>query len=185
MAKIIAGHFELAQEIEAARRALMEEADIPSEHICGFYLNQPGQHNLSPIGGDHIVSPGAKQTPTGVAEGMTAGGMAGAVIGAATAAVSGPLGPLLGALLGAHVGSLYSFSRLKDKGEPEPEPGNEAEPRKAGMMVAVAIRDDEDEAPLVALLQQLGASQIERAQGRIEHGDWKDFNPNIPPDYVV
>src|SRR5690242_4937262 len=112
MSTIIAGHFQLQDEVEQARRALVD-AGFQSERISGFYLSQPGQHDLTPIGGDHLESPGAKESPVGVAEGAAGGAAIGVAAGAVTAPVTGPLGPIIGGLVGAHVGSLFSFSKMK------------------------------------------------------------------------
>jgi hypothetical protein len=189
MATIIAGHFQLQDEVDKARGALAA-AGFPAPRISGFYVNQPGQHDLTPIGGDHIASPGAKETPEGVAEGAVTGGALGAAVGAATVPLTGPLGPLVGGLVGAHVGSLYSFSKMKEAGEgeqPDAEGGAQGPahtPRKAGMLVAVALERPEDEGRALDVLRGLGAWQIERAEGRIEQGDWIDFNPNSEPQLV-
>jgi flagellin-specific chaperone FliS len=51
------------------------------------------------------------------------------------------------------------------------------------MMVAVAV-DGADEARAVELMREQGAEKVERAQGIIENGDWKDFNPLSVPQYV-
>jgi hypothetical protein len=56
MSTIIAGHFQLQDEVERARQELTA-AGFEADRISGFYLNQPGQHNESPIGGDHITLP--------------------------------------------------------------------------------------------------------------------------------
>jgi hypothetical protein len=101
----------------------------------------------------------------------------GAALGAATIPVTGPLGPVLGGLVGAHVGSLYSFSEMKEKGESGPPP------RQAGMMVAVAV-EGADEQRAIELMRQQGAQQVERAEGIIEQGDWKDFDPLSAPQYI-
>jgi len=93
----------------------------------------------------------------------------------------------VGGLVGAHVGSLFSFSKLKDRGEHEEgEPGaeNMREQRKAGMLIAVAFDDPARDAQAVEVLRGLGAFQIERAQGNIVAGDWADFDPNSMPDIV-
>jgi hypothetical protein len=186
MSTIIAGHFQLQDEVERARLALID-AGFARERISAFYLTEAGQHNESPIGGDHITSPGAKETPEGVVEGAAAGGAVGLALGAATAPLTGPIGPIVGGLVGAHVGSLFSFSKMKDRGEHEAgEPGNEnmREPRQAGMLIAVAFDDAADDARAVDILRGLGAHQIERARGNIVAGDWADFDPNSMPDMV-
>ncbi len=186
MSTIIAGHFQLQDEVEHARQELISAGFTP-ERISGFYLNEPGQHNESPIGGDHITSPGAKETPEGVAQGAAAGGAVGLAIGAATAPITGPVGPIVGGLVGAHVGSLFSFSKMKDRGEHEEgEHGREntREPRQAGMLIAVAFDDPTMDARAVDILRGLGAHQIERAQGNIVAGDWADFDPKSMPDII-
>lgn len=185
MSIIIAGHFQLQDEVEQARRALIN-AGFTDERISAFYLNQPGQHNTSPIGGDHITSPGARETPIGVVEGAATGGAVGLALGAATSPITGPLGPIVGGLVGAHVGSLFSFSKMKEAGEPE-EGGqgeNQVEPRPAGMLVAVAFDDVAQQDRAVDVLRQLGAHHIERARGNIVGGDWADFDPDSMPEPI-
>lgn len=183
MSMIIAGHFQLQDEVEQARRALVD-AGFDAERISGFYLSQPGQHDMTPLGGDHITSPGAKESPEGVAQGAAAGAAVGAVAGAATAPVTGPIGPVVGGLVGAHVGSLFSFSKMKDAGEREEGGRAPVENRHAGMLVAVAFDDAGQEGRAVDVLRGLGATQIERARGNIVDGDWADFDPSSAPDII-
>jgi len=185
MSTIIAGHLQLQDEVDWARRALAE-AGFAEDRISGFYLNQPGQHDMTPIGGDHILSPGAKESPTGVIEGVAAGGALGLGVGTATAPFTGPVGPVVGGLLGAHVGSLFSFSKMKEAGERE-EGGveNVVEPRKAGLLVAVAFDDPSLESRAVEILRKLGAHHIEPAQGNIADGDWADFDPTSLPQVIA
>lgn len=182
MSTIVAGHFALQDQVEQARSELMR-AGFPEDRISAFYLNQPGQHDLTPIGGDHLVSPGAAESTEGVIEGAATGGAVGAALGLATSVVTGPAGPAVGALLGAHVGSLFSLSKMKERGEGE-EGGageNRFEPRKAGMLVAVAVEQPEEEGRALEVLHRLGSDHIERARGTIENGDWTDFDPNSLP----
>ncbi|MGI4717695.1 MAG: hypothetical protein ACRYGO_14215 [Janthinobacterium lividum] len=188
MSTIIAGRFQLQEDVERARHALAE-AGFEAGRISGFYLSQPGQHDATPIGGDHIQSPGAKETPEGVVQGVATGGAVGAAIGAATSPVTGPLGPVVGGLVGGHVGSLFSFSKMKDRGEAEEGSSeNRVPPREAGMLVAVAFDNDggnglADKA--VDVLRQLGARHIERAEGNIVDGDWADFDPASRPQLIA
>ena len=183
MSTIIAGHFQLQDDVERARVALAD-AGFSSERISGFYLNQPGQHDLTPIGGDNLHSPGAKETPRGLAEGSATGAAIGLAAGAATAPFTGPLGPVVGGLLGAHVGSLFSFSKMKEADESEEGGPAPCENRPAGMLVAVAFDDPGLEQRAVDLLRDLGAHHIERAKGNIVDGDWADFDPTTPPDII-
>jgi hypothetical protein len=184
MSTIIAGHFQLQDEVERARQALVD-LGFNEERISGFYLNPPGQHDLTPIGGDEIISAGAKETPAGVVEGAAVGGAVGLAVGAVTSPFTGLVGPILGSLVGAHVGgTLFSFRKMKEAGEPEEGGRTPVEERIAGMLVAVAFDDPADESRAVDLLAHLGAHQIERAKGNIVDGDWADFDPNSLPDMI-
>ena len=92
MSRIIAGHFQLQEQIDAARAAL-NQAGFPDSRISSFFVNQPGQHDLHELGGDRDMSPGAKETPEGIAEGAAVGAAVGAGVGAVAVAVAGPIGP--------------------------------------------------------------------------------------------
>ncbi len=183
MSTIVAGHFQLQTEAEHARQELVR-AGFSEDHISAFYLNQPGQHDMTPIGGDRDMSPGAKETPEAVLEGAATGGAIGVAIGAATSIATGPAGPIVGGLLGAHVGSLFSLSKMKEAGQGEEGGGNVVEPRKAGMLVAVALDQPDQEARALEVLRQLGSHHIERANGTIENGDWTDFDPLSLPKLI-
>jgi hypothetical protein len=54
---------------------------------------------------------------------------------------------------------------------------NQFEPRKPGMLVAVAADLPGDEERALEVLHRLGSDHIERAHGTIENGDWTDFDP--------
>jgi hypothetical protein len=182
MSTIVAGHFQLQDQIAQARDELMR-AGFPEDRISSFFLNQPGQHDMTAIGGDHLQSPGAAESPEGVMEGAATGAAVGAAIGLATSVATGPLGPAVGGLVGAHVGSLYSLSKMKEAGEHEKggTGENALEPRKPGMVVAVATDAPGDEERALEVLHRLGSDHIERASGTIENGDWTDFDPLSMP----
>ncbi|MDB5936399.1 MAG: hypothetical protein JWQ01_3743 [Massilia sp.] len=184
MSTIIAGHFQLQEEIDRARSELVG-AGFRDERISAFFVNQPGQHDMTLIGGDNIQSPGAKETPVGVLEGTAAGGAVGLAIGAATSMVTGPVGPIVGGLVGAHVGSLYSFHKMKETGESEEGGANYVEPRKPGMLIAVALDDAGQENRVLEVLRDLGAHHIERAEGSVVDGDWIDFDPLSTPAIIA
>ena len=183
MSIIIAGHFETQEDAAAASSAL-SQSGFTTERVSTFYLSQAGQHDMTPIGGDNQLSPGAKETPTGVLQGGATGGAIGAAIGAATIPLTGPAGPIVGGLVGAHVGSLFSFTKMKEAGEHEEGGRAPVEQRKAGMLVAVAFDDAGDESRAVDVLRRLGAVQIERARGNIVNGDWADFDASLPPEII-
>lgn len=180
MTTIIAGHFQLQDEIADARIALLN-AGFAADRISSFYVNPPGQHDMYELGGDHDKSPGAKESDEGVVQGGAVGAVAGAVVGSAAIPLAGPAGPVVGALVGAHVGSLFSLHKMKDAGEAEEGGQNLQAPRKSGMMIAVAVAGPEQEQQALTVLRQLGAHDVERADGSITGGDWRDFNPNSLP----
>jgi hypothetical protein len=184
MSTIVAGHFQLQDEVDNARSELVG-AGFAEDRISSFFVNQPGQHDMTPLGGDHLQSPGAKETPVGVLEGAAAGGAVGLVLGAVTTPVTGPVGPIVGGLVGAHVGSLFSFSKMKEPGEQEEGGENVIEPRKPGMLVAVAVADPVEEVRALEVLRELGAHHIERAEGTIVDGDWVDFDPLSMPVIIA
>lgn len=188
MSRIIAGHFQLQEQIDAARAAL-NQAGFSDSRISAFFVNQPGQHDLHAFGGDRDMSPGAKETPEGVVEGVAVGAVVGAGIGAATTLATGPLGPVVGALVGAHVGSLYSFNKMKEAGESEKHGENKGEnrrhPRHPGMLIAVALGGLDERERALEALHRLGAEHIEEAEGTIANGDWHDFDPLSIPVLVA
>lgn len=184
MSTIIAGRFQLQDDVDRAREALAA-AGFDTGRISTFYLSQPGQHDQTPLGGDNLQSPGAKETPEGVVKGVATGGAVGMAIGAATSPVTGPLGPIVGGLVGGHVGSLFSFSKMKERGESEEGGENRIPPREAGMLVAVAFDDAAMADRAVDVLRQLGAHHLERAQGNIVNGDWADFDPASRPQLIA
>ena len=176
MSTIIAGHFQLQETALDACQAF-KSAGFDEAHITTFFNNPPGQHNVIPTGGDEPQSQGAKQTPADVAKGEVTGAAIGAAAGAATIPLTGPLGPVLGGLVGAHIGSLYSFAGMQEKEESGPPP------RQSCMMVAVAV-EGADEARAVELMRRQGAEKVERAEGIVENGDWKDFDPLSLPQFI-
>ena len=178
---IIAGRFQTQAEAEGAVEEL-QRAGLERAQISIFFVNPPGQHNAFPIGGDRAISPGAKETDKGIAAGAATGAAVGATAGTP---LFGPVGTVTGGLVGAHVGGLIgSVSQMKEKGETgehAEDEENAAPLRKSGMIVAVAIDGQEQEGHAINVLRSLGASDLERAEGMIENGDWSDFNPVVPP----
>ncbi len=180
---IIAGRFQQQWDADDTIDDLLR-AGFARDRIASFFVNPPGQHDAFPIGGDHAVSQGAKESNKGVA----AGAVAGAAVGVAAAPFLGPVGAVAGGLLGAHIGGLVgSLSKMKEQGETGAhmeDPDNATPLRKSGMMVAIAVDDQEQVNRAVTMLRSLGAVDIERAEGTIENGDWQDFDPLVPPVLV-
>lgn len=180
MSNIIAGRFDQQTRVEEARAEILR-AGFAEEQITTFYVNPPGQHDLTPVGGDEIKSHGAAHSAHGLAQGGMVGGAVGAALGTASIPVLGPVGPLVGALLGTHVGDLAgSLSGMEDDGgNPTTLPY-----RRSGMMLAILADDPDAEDRAIRLLHALHAQDIERAQGTIANGDWADFDPLQAPALV-
>ena len=105
----------------------------------------------------------------------------GAAVGAATPPVTCPLGAVVGAFVGAHIGNAAAgMGAMED----DTEHGEDPPERHWGMMVAVAVEDEDQASRAEQTLRSLGAADIERACGTIENGDWQDFNPVSTPHFV-
>ena len=185
MTHIIAGRLQQQDQVQQAIYQLMVLGFAPGQ-ISSFYLNPPGQHDMYPVGGDRDESPGATKAGSGALNGAAAGGAVGAAVGLIGAPVTGPVSTALGALVGAHVGALIgSLSQMKDKGETtDDDAENAASVRRSGMMVAVSVSKPESEQHVITVLKNLGADQIEMGEGTISKGDWTDFDPRVPPNFI-
>jgi hypothetical protein len=182
MTTIIAGRFEQQDQVQHVIEEMIRTG-FSADQISSFYVNPAGQHHQTPIGGDRDKSPGAKESTVGTAAGMATGGTVGAAVGAATAPVTGPIGAVTGALVGAHIGSLVgTLNKMDDNGAAVEE--NEVPIRHAGMVVAVSVPEPGNEGQAIQVLRASGAEDIERTEGTIVDGDWKDFNPVSAPSLV-
>jgi hypothetical protein len=182
MQTIIAGRFQQQSEVQHAL-AEMLRAGFDEDQISTFYVNPPGMHDRYPVGGDRDESPGAERSDEGRSAGMATGGVVGAAIGAVTTPVAGPFGAAAGALVGAHVGNLVgTLEGMADDGEKNESTRSPL--RHAGMMVAVSVPEQSRETAAIEVLRSLGAADIEKAEGTIADGDWKDFDPVAPPTLV-
>jgi hypothetical protein len=182
MTTIIAGRFEQQDKVQDVIAEMVRTGFAP-ERISSFYVNPPGQHNQYPLGGDRDRSPGAKDSPVGTGAGIAGGGVVGAAVGAATAPATGPFGAIAGALVGGHIGGLVgSLSKMADNGEAVEQ--HKVAIRQPGIVVAVSVPEPASEDRAIELLRAQGADDIERADGTIVDGDWKDFDPVAPPSLV-
>jgi hypothetical protein len=186
MNTIIAGRFELQDQGEEVLRAL-RGAGFPRDAITLFYVNPDGQHDIYPIGGDDDDSPGARDADKGALAGGGLGAAAGLAAGAAAAAVAGPVGVAAAVGVGAYTGSLAGAVNSTNKESEVDEAAEEGEntrkltERHAGIHVAVRVdgagAPDDGQAIAVSTLQSHGARDIEQAEGLLEEGNWKDFDP--------
>lgn len=180
MPTIIAGRF-IGQDEAAAAMERLVQAGFDRDEIALFFVNAPGQHDRFPIGGDEDESPGTEKAGPGAVAG--AGGV-GAALGLAAAPVLGPVGAMAGAAVGAYVGSLVGALNKLPPDEDKGDTHLPREPRKSGVLVAVAAPTSPQRASAIELLRAAGAEEVEYAEGEIRGGDWTDFDPLAPVVFV-
>ncbi|MHB8915339.1 MAG: hypothetical protein ACYC4K_05955 [Thiobacillus sp.] len=198
MTTLIAGRFSEQDQAVTASAQLVRSGFSP-RNMSLFYVNPQGQHDIHPIGGDRDESPGTHHASSGAVVGAAGGGGMGTLIGAATLPVLGPAGPLLGAAVGAYTGSLVGALKTMKKHEEHAENADMAQqqqtetratdsmvstdsgdqnahPRKAGVLLAVAVATPEQRANAIEILGST-AIEIEEAEGHLQDGQWTDFDP--------
>src|SRR5512145_2280554 len=105
MSQIIAGRFDRTLDADAAVEALRREG-FASEEIDSFYVSPPGQHAMTPVGGDApYASAGSRFAASGAIAGAVLGGLAGMLVAWLIAREYGVIVVVFGAALGAYVGS--------------------------------------------------------------------------------
>ena len=179
MSSIIAGRFQTFDQAEGAVQALID-ANINPEDLSVFYVNPPGQHDATPIGGDHIDDPGASEITNDAVSGAAAGGAIGLAVGlAAAVTVVGAAVAVAAVGVGAYTGSLAGgLSGAGASGHPAPAP------RRAGVLLAVRSDDDKATQSASVVLSAVGAEDLEMADGTWHDGKWIDFDPVTPPRFI-
>jgi hypothetical protein len=182
MARIICGMFDRTTDADAALEALKADGFQRSE-VDSFYVSPPGQHAMTPVGGD---SPHSSEGSRGAGIGAGLGAAIGAVAGAAAGwvvAAAGDLGVIvipLGAGLGAYVGSFAgSMWRVRAGRRSSASVEHPVEPR-GGRMIAINVERAGAEARAIEILKRGGARDVRRAEGRWADGSWRDFDPRAP-----
>lgn len=182
MSHIVAGRFDRLDEAQAALQALQAEGFRQGE-FDAFYVGPPGQHDLSPIGGDAHSDAGAQRGSSGAVLGAVAGGLIGVCIGALISTIFdvAPLAPLIGfAAVGAYLGSLGgALKRFRGARVSEASTGHPVETR-GGEVVAVRADEADDEPRAIAVLRRCGARDLGVAEGDWRDGSWRDFDPRLP-----
>ena len=178
MTTIIAGGFTTSDAAERAMQRLIA-AGVNDDNLCSFRVNPPGEHEGLPTGGDRHESPGATEAGEGSVKGAAIGAVAGAAAGAVASTVLGPVAIAGGAGVGAYTGALVGALGSMDKST------HRDEMRPAENLVAVNVDAGDITADrAIAIFEECGALQVERAQGTWSHGEWSDFNPITPPHLI-
>jgi hypothetical protein len=189
MKTLIVGRYDQQTEAENAWREFLR-AGFPAREMSLFYVNPQGQHALYPVGGDEDESAGTHEAKSGALRGAVGGAGAGTLVGAATIPVLGPAGPLMGAAVGAYTGALVgALKNMEEEAEAPPDSVPDrsdpagAEPRKAGVMLAVAVASLAERDAAVDI-HGTHAQSVEEAEGVMQNGDWIDFDPLAPPRVI-
>ena len=179
MSRIIAGRFDATVDADAALARLRTEGFRPDE-IDSFYVSPPGQHDLTPVGGDAPhASAGSRFAGVGAIVGAVLGGGVGMLIAWLLARDYGAVVILFGAGLGAYVGSfLGAMNKVRGGRRSEASIEHPVEPR-GGRMIAVNVDRPGMDARALKVLRELGARDMGRADGTWRNG-WKDFDPRAP-----
>ncbi|HEX6319416.1 MAG TPA: hypothetical protein VFZ84_11110 [Burkholderiales bacterium] len=178
MAKIIAGRFDATIDADAAVERLKLEGFERDELDC-FYVSPPGQHDMTPVGGDVHASAGSRFAWVGAVIGAIAGAALGFVVAWLVADSYRTAALLFGAALGAYVGSfLGTMGKLRGGRRSEASVEHPLQP-KAGRMIAVKADRPGADQRAVKVLRELGARDVGRAEGNWRNG-WKDFDPRAP-----
>jgi len=157
--------------------ANLRREGIGNGDVDRFNLNQAGQHNGLPLGGDEDADRGAEGGSAGALAGAGIGSAVGAAAGLAAAPFVGPAAIIGGLAAGAYAGSLAgAVGRMGEHASRAPAPV-----RPPGVMVAVRVADAFDEAVIVDTMRESGARFVERASGVWMNGRWSDFDPVAPP----
>ena len=180
MSSIIAGRFQTFGQAEGAVQALID-ANINSDDLSVFYVNPPGQHDATPIGGDHInADPGAGEITNDAVSGAAAGGAIGLAVGLAMAApVVGAAVAVAAVGVGAYTGS-FAWGLSGAGASDHPTPAS----RRAGVLLAVRSDDDKATQRASVVLSAQGAEDLEMADGTWHEGKWIDFDPVTPPRFI-
>jgi hypothetical protein len=179
MSRIIAGRFDKTVDADAALEALRREG-FTREEIDSFYVPPPGQHAMTPLGGDApYASAGSRFAASGAVIGGLAGGLAGGLLAWLVAPDYGALVMIFGAALGAYIGSLLGTMAKVRGGRPEEATREHPVEPLGGRMIAACVDRSGMQARAVKVLRECGARDLGRAEGVWRDG-WKDFDPRAP-----
>jgi hypothetical protein len=183
MTTIIAGRFDVDAQVKRVIATLRAQ-DFTAEAIDTFFVNPPGQHDATSIGGDHDESAGATRADTTAMEGGGIGSAVGAAAGLAATPFLGPIAVAAGAGVGAYIGSLGGALEGMNSAGVHDDDKFVSRTRKGGLIVAVAVANTNDEQRAIAVLRGSGGKDVERAEGLWRNGTWADFDPLVVPREV-
>jgi hypothetical protein len=180
MSRIICGMFDRSVDADTALEDFKREG-LQRNEVDAFYVSPPGQHSMTPVGGD---APSSSEGSRNAGVGAGAGAAIGAVLGAAVGwLASGELGMVvipLGAGLGAYIGSFAgTMAKVRAGRYDAASVEHPVEPR-GGRMIAVNVDRPGTEKKAIEILKRHGARDVRRAEGEWANGSWRDFDPRAP-----
>jgi hypothetical protein len=183
MSRIICGMFDRTLDADAALDELKREG-VPRSEVDAFYVSPPGQHAMTPVGGDAPhSSEGSRTAGIGATLGAAIGAVLGGAAGWLVSSAAGELGLVaipLGAGLGAYIGSFAgSMSRVRAGQRSSASIEHPVEPL-GGRMIAINVDRDGTEKRAIEILKRHGARDVRRAEGEWTNGSWRDFDPRAP-----
>ena len=180
MSRIICGIYDRSIDADAALEMFKREGFQRSE-VDAFYVSPPGQHAMTPVGGD---APASSEGSRGAGVGAGAGAAIGAVLGAGLGwLASAELGMVvipLGAGLGAYIGSFAGTMAKVRAGRYDAASVEHPLEPQGGRMIAINVDRAGTERRAIEILRQHGARDVRRAEGRWADGSWRDFDPRAP-----
>jgi hypothetical protein len=178
----IVGFFTNRQDAENAVNALLHEG-IPRENL-GFVVRDHRETDAPKIGPVHET--GGSDTTAG--ETAVIGGLAGFVAGLVAVAIPGlglilVAGPLAGALAGAGIGAAAGglIGYLRDAGVSEEEAEYYSEGIRRGGAVVFVRCQDEQHGRVSRILEDNGATDINKHAEEWRAAGWKGFDPDAEP----
>lgn len=189
MSLIVAARFDTFEHASRAADALMK-AGVGTDDMHTFFVNPAGAHSRLSIGGDRLADPESGGAPFAAVGGAAILAIVGAVVGSLigfslnNAVLPVVVGAGVGAYVGSVVGGVSRLGRRQADARTQsamPEAAARATQeadaaRPAGVLLAVRV-DAGQQQQIADLLRASGGIEIERAQGRWENGQWRDFNP--------
>lgn len=190
MSLIVAARFDTFEHAARAADALMK-AGVGPDDLDTFYVNPPGAHSHLPIGGDRVADPASRGAPFGAVGGAAILAVVGAIIGSLigfslnNAILPVIVGAGVGAYIGSMMGGVSKLGRKPGNGQSVPldsapssvqAASDSGAQRPSGVLLAVRV-DAGQQQRISDLLRAAGGVEVERAQGRWEGGQWRDFNP--------
>jgi hypothetical protein len=181
VARIICGMFDRTDDAEASLDEL-KHAGFRRDEIDMFYVSPPGQHAMTPVGGDVNASEGSRNAGIGAGLGAAIGAVVGAAAGWLASSIADmslvviPLTAGLGAYVGSFAGTMLKVRAGRASAASVEHP---VEPQ-GGRMIAVNVDRPQTEKVAIEILKTHGARDVRRAEGRWANGSWRDFDPRAP-----